>query len=182
MNTWLILIAFTLHFTRHGIVFPFIPLLAETMGAGPSTIGFIVGAFSLVAVFLSIPLGGMVDRFGVKRLLLFGVICNILNAVILIHADTIPELIISQLIARIAFLLYVIASQAFFSRLPDSSRREKGFGWLSFGAAAGQSVGPILGGVLVDRFDYQAAFWVVLALSSAGLVLLGLKDTNKIFI
>jgi MFS family permease len=179
MNIWLILIAFTLHFTRHGIVFPFIPLLAETMGAGPSTIGFIVGAFSLVAVFLSIPLGGLVDRFGVKRFLLFGVICNILNAVILIHADTIPELIISQLIAGIAFLLYVIASQAFFSRLPDSSRREKGFGWLSFGAAAGQSVGPILGGVLVDRFDYQAAFWVVLALSSAGLVLLGLKDTKE---
>ena len=55
--------------------------------------------------------------------------------------------------AGIAFLLLVIASQAFFSRLPDSSRREKGFGWLSFGAAAGQSVGPILGGVLVDRFE-----------------------------
>ena len=179
MNIWLILIAFTLHFTCHGIVFPFIPLLAERMGAGPSTIGFVVGAFSLVAVFLSIPLGGLVDRFGVKRLLLFGVICNILNAVILIHTDTILELIISQLIAGIAFLLLVIASQAFFSRLPDSSRREKGFGWLSFGAAAGQSVGPILGGVLVDRFDYQAAFWVVLALSSAGLVLLGLKDTKE---
>jgi len=179
MNIWLILIAFTLHFTRHGIVFPFIPLLAERMGAGPSTIGFVVGAFSLVAVFLSIPLGGLVDRFGVKRLLLFGVICNILNAVILIHTDTILELIISQLIAGIGFLLLVIASQAFFSRLPDSSKREKGFGWLSFGAAAGQSVGPILGGVLVDRFDYQAAFWVVLALSSAGLVLLGLKDTKE---
>jgi len=79
----------------------------------------------------------------------------------------------------IAFLLHVVASQAFVSRLPDASRREKGFGWLSFGAAAGQSVGPILGGILVDRFDYQVAFWVVLALSSAGLILLGLKDTKE---
>jgi len=179
MNMWLILISFTLHFARHGVIFPFIPLLAEKMGAGPTTIGFIVGAFSLIAVFLSIPLGGLVDRFGVKRLLLFGVLCNIVNAAILIHTDTVLMLIIAQLIAGIAFLLHVVASQAFISRLPDALRREKGFGWLSFGAAAGQSLGPILGGILVGRYDYPAAFWVVLGLSSAGLILLWLKDTKE---
>jgi len=176
---WLILISLTLHFVRHGIIFPFIPLLAEQMGAGPTTIGFIVGSFSLIAVFLSIPLGGLVDRFGVKRLLVFGVFCNIVNAAILIRTDTISMLIIAQLIAGIAFLLYVVASQAFVSRLPDAFRREKGFGWLAFGASAGNSVGPILGGILVGRFDYPVAFWVVLALSSAGLMLLGLEDTKE---
>jgi len=176
---WLILICLTLHFTRHGIIFPFIPLMAKEMGAGPSTIGFIVGSFSLIAVFLSIPLGGLVDRFGVKRLLVFGVICNMVNAAILIRTDTVSMLIVAQLIAGIAFLLHVVASQAYISRLPDASRREKGFGWLSFGAAAGQSVGPILGGILVGRFDYKVAFWVVLAVSSAGLVLLRLKDTKE---
>jgi|GEM_PF-1096437 len=174
----LILIAFSLHFTRHGIIFPFIPLLSEKMGAGPTTIGLIVGAFSLIAVFLSIPIGGLVDRFGVKRLLIFGVICNIANAVILLHTDTVLKLIAAQLIAGIAFLLHVVASQTFISRLPDASRREKGFGWLSFGGAAGLSAGPIMGGILVDRFDYQAAFWVVLVLSSGGLLLLGLKNTR----
>ena len=179
MNMWLILTSLTLHFIRHGVTFPFIPLLAGKMGAGPSTIGFIVGAFSLIAVFLSIPLGGLVDRFGVKRLLLFGVVCNIANAVILLLADTVSKLIVAQLIAGIAFLLHVVASQAYISRLPDAARREKGFGWLSFGAAAGQSVGPILGGILVSRFDYQAAFLVVLVLSSAGLILSGLKETEE---
>jgi MFS family permease len=174
----LILIAVILHFTRHGITFPFIPLLAEKMGAGPTTIGFIVGAFSLIAVFLSIPLGGLIDRFGVKLPLLLGVICNIANAVILLHANTVSTLIVAQLIAGIAFLPHVVASQAYVSRLPDTSRREKGFGWLSFGAAAGLSAGPILGGILVDRFDYQVAFWVVLVLSSGGLILLGLKNTR----
>ena len=93
----LILVAFILHFTRHGIIFPFIPLLSEKMGAGPTTIGLIVGAFSLIAVFLSIPIGGLVDRFGVKRLLIFGVICNIANAVILLHTDTVLKLIAAQL-------------------------------------------------------------------------------------
>lgn len=179
LNIWLILIVLILHFTRHGIIYPFVPLLAEGMGAGPSAIGFTVGAFSLIAVFLSVPLGGLVDRFGVKRLLLFGVGCNILNALILIQADTVLKLIIAQMIAGVAFLLYVVASQAYFSRLSNPSQREKGFGWLGFGASAGQSVGPILGGFLVDRFDYQTAFWVVLVLSSMGLALVGLKRTRE---
>ena len=176
---WLILIAITLHFTRYGIIFPFIPLLAGNMGAGPSTIGFIVGAFNLIAVFLSIPLGGLVDRFGVKRLLLFGVGCNIANALILLHTDTIARLIAAQIVAGVGFLLHVVASQAYISRLSDASRREKGFGWLSFGAAAGTGIGPILGGILVARFGYTAAFWVVLALSAAGLILLGFKDSRE---
>jgi MFS family permease len=175
---WLILTAVTLHFIRHGVTFPFIPLLAEKMGAGPAAIGLIVGAFSLIAVLLSIPFGGLVDRFGIKRPLLLGVICNIANAVILLQANTVSKLIVAQFIAGIAFLPHVVASQAFVSRLPDASRREKGFGWLSFSAAAGLSVGPILGGILVGRFDYQVAFWVVLVLSSGGLILLGLKNTR----
>ena len=176
---WLILISLTLHFTRHGIIFPFIPLLAEKMGAGPAAIGFIVGSFSLIAVILSIPLGGLVDRFGVKRLLVLGVCCNIANAAILIRTNTVSMLIIAQLIAGIAFLLQVVASQAFISRLPDAPRREKGFGWLAFGASAGNSVGPVLGGILVGRFDYPVAFCVVLALSSVGLILLKLEDTKE---
>jgi len=173
---WLILIIVTLNFTRYGIIFPFIPLLAEKMGAGPTTTGFIVGAFSLIALFLSIPLGGLVDRFGVNRLLLIGIISNIANSVILLHTDSISKLIIAQLIAGIGFLLHVVAGQTFISRLPEAARREKGFGWFSFGAAAGQSVGPILGGILVHRFGYPAAFWAVLVLSSPGLIVLGLKD------
>jgi hypothetical protein len=169
INMWLILIVLILHFTRHGIIYPFVPLLAEGMGASLSAIGFTVGAFSLIAVFLSVPLGGLVDRFGVKRLLLFGVGCNILNALILIRADTVSKLIIAQMIAGLAFLLHVVASQAYFSRLSDPSQREKGFGWLGFGASAGQSVGPILGGFLVDRYDYQAAFFVEYGTRAGGI-------------
>jgi MFS family permease len=176
---WLILIVLILHFTRHGIIYPFVPLMAEAMGASLSAIGFTVGAFSFIAVFLSVPLGGLVDRFGVKRLLLFGVGFNILNALILIQADTISKLIIAQMIAGVAFLLHVVASQAYFSRLSNPSQREKGFGWLGFGASAGQSVGPLLGGFLVDRFDYQTAFWVALLLSSMGIALVGLKRTRE---
>jgi MFS family permease len=106
MNIWLILIAFAFHFTRHGISFPLIPLLAENFGAAPG-------------IFLSIPLGGLIDRVGPKRMLVFGVISNIANAAILLHASTISELIIAQMIAGLAFTLIIVGSQALISKISN---------------------------------------------------------------
>jgi MFS family permease len=111
--------------------------------------------------------------------MLFGVVCNIVNAAILIQTASVLMLIVAQLIAGMAFLMHVVASQAYVSRLPDASRREKGFGWLSFSASAGTGIGPVLGGFLVSHFDYRTTFWVVLALSSTGLVITGLRKTRE---
>ena len=146
MNIWLILIAFTFHFTRHGISYPLIPLLAENFGAAPSEIGFAVGAFGLIGVFLSIPLGGLIDRVGPKRMLVFGVISNIANAAILVHASTISELIIAQMIAGLAFMLIVVGSQALISKVLNPREREKTFGLLTVGASIGLGLGPVFGG------------------------------------
>jgi MFS family permease len=175
----LILIAYTLHFVRHGFVFPLIPLLGGDMGAGPSAIGFLVGSFSLMAVFLSVPLGGLADRFGVKRLLVFGVICNIGNAVVLLSAGDLAALIIAQLLGGLAFQLHVIASQAYISRLREPSKRARLFGYISFFAGVGQTAGPALGGFLAARFGYHTAFLVVLALSIGGLAILGLREIRS---
>lgn len=177
MNRLLILIAYGLHFTRYGILFPLIPLFAESLGAGSAVIGLTVGAFSLIGVFFSVPLGELTDRFGVRRLLLLGVACNILNAAMLLATDSIAVLFAAQIVAGIGFLLHVVAGQAYFSRLSRETDRERGFGFISFAAAFGLGVGPLLGGFLADRFGYAAAFGAALAFSAVGLVVLGLKDS-----
>jgi MFS family permease len=133
MNIWLILITFTCSFIRHGISFPLIPMLAVNFGAAPSEIGFAVGAFGFIGAFLSIPLGGLIDRVGPKRMLVLGVISNIANAAILLYASTISELIIAQMIAGLAFTLVGVGSQALISRIPDHREREKSFGLLTVG-------------------------------------------------
>jgi predicted MFS family arabinose efflux permease len=179
MNIWLILIAFAFHFTRHGISFPLIPLLAENFGAAPSEIGFVVGAFGLIGIFLSIPLGGLIDRVGPKRMLVFGVISNIANAAILLHASTISELIIAQMIAGLAFTLIIVGSQALISKISNPSEREKAFGFLSIGASIGLGLGPVLGGFLVERFDYRTAFYLVLIFSTMGLLVLGIRGPKE---
>jgi MFS family permease len=112
-------------------------------------------------------------------MLLIGVISNIANAVILLHASTISELIIAQMIAGLAFMLIIVGSQALISKISELRARETAFGLLSIGASIGLALNPVLGGFLVERFDYRTAFYLVLLFSSMGLLVLGIRDTEK---
>jgi MFS family permease len=91
-NKLLTLIVFTLNFTRLGMVFPLVPLLAHDLGASPAVIGVIVGAFGVLSFFLGIPIGGFTDRVGVKRALALGVLCNIVSALLLVPYRSQPGL------------------------------------------------------------------------------------------
>lgn len=174
----LILITFALNFVRWGMVFPLVPLLARDLGASPSMIGLIVGAFSLLSFFLSIPIGGFADRMGVKRILVFAVFCNIASTLLLIHSSHVLILIASQVAGGLGFQLHIVSSQAFIASIDSPLRRESGFGYLTFSASFGQTLGPVLGGMIAAHFGYHGAFLAALMVSAAGLIILGLREPH----
>jgi predicted MFS family arabinose efflux permease len=178
LNRLLILVVFTLNFTRYGMVFPLVPLLAHGLGASPAVIGVIVGAFGFLSFFLAIPVGGFADRVGVKRALAVGVLCNIISALLLLRADHVFTLMASQVVAGLGFQIHIVASQAFIASLDSPLRRESEFGYLTFSAALGQSLGPVLGGVLASRFGYHGAFLGVLLVAALGLMIMGFRETR----
>ena len=49
---------------------PLLPLFARELGAGPSLVGFVMGASTLTGVFLKLPAGALSDLFGRQRLLI----------------------------------------------------------------------------------------------------------------
>lgn len=158
-----------LHTVRYGLVFPLIPLFAQSLGASPAVIGVVVGAFGLLPLFLSIPSGGLADVFGTRRMLLLGVTCNIASSTIMLVAPTVSGLFAAQLLGGLGFQLHVVTCQSYVSRLPTAQEREKGFSRITFAAASGQALGPFLGGVIAGRWGYPTAFFLSLAISAAGL-------------
>jgi MFS family permease len=178
-NILLLLIAFSLTFVRYGMVFPLVPLEAQELGASPAMIGLIVGAFSLLSLFLAVPIGGITDRFGVKRILLLGVLCNVSSALLLLHASVF-FLMTSQILGGLGFQLHIVSSQSFVASIDSPLRRERTFGYLTFSAALGQSLGPVLGGIIATRFGYHEAFLAALLLSVAGLIVLGVRESRRV--
>ncbi len=175
-NIILILIAFSLNFVRYGMVFPLVPLKANGLGASPAMIGLIVGTFSLLSLFLSVPIGVYTDRSGAKKMLLIGVLCNALSSLLLLRANVL-FLMASQVLGGLGFQLHVVSSQSFVARLESPLQRERTFGYLTFSAALGQSLGPVLGGVVATLFGYREVFLVSLLLPIMGLVVLGIRES-----
>ena len=175
----LIAFAYFAHFLRHGMVLPLIPLFAREMGASGALIGAAVSAFSLLSLVAAVPLGGLSDRIGARSMLLLSALFNCLYSLLLLAADGLAILIAAQMLGGLGFLLLIVSSQGWVSRHADKGGRERGFGFLSLSAAAGQSLGPFLGGMLLERTSFTVVFAVAVFLSLLGFCLVGLREDGR---
>ncbi len=165
-----------LFFLRHGVIFPFIPLYAKHLGVSSISIGLVVSSFSFLSFLMAFPAGILSDKLGPKLILLTGVIMNILYSILLLFSQNLWILISAQLIGGLGFLLIILGSQVYISSQEDKRLIEKSFGWVTFSAALGQSIGPFLGGVLFSKFSFEGMFKFAIFTSITGLLVLALKD------
>ncbi len=165
---FLLVSGFGIHFLRHGMIFPLIPLFAQSLGAAEFLVGIVVACFHLLAMFLAIPLGGLIERFGLRCMLLCGAMCNVLYSLLTLVAHSLWFLIFAQVIGGLGFLLLVVATQTYVGSMQENKAREKGFGLVTLSAAVGQTMGPALGGVLFAYAGYESVFAVALGLSLLG--------------
>ncbi len=172
----LIAFLYLVHFLRHGMVFPYIPLYAKDLGATASDIGLIISLFAMLSVFLSLPVGQLCEKMSTKLMLVFGVSGNIAYSLMLFITQDLWFLCLTQVVGGVSFLFLILSSQTYISKLQDTRVREKGFGGMSFTAAGGQTLGPFLGGYLSSCFDIQTVFLWAFFLSFLGLSVFGLKE------
>ena len=123
-------------------------------------------------------LGRLADIVGHKRVFVIGLLWSAVALVLCALASTFGWLLVARVLqgAGNAFLLScgpALATLSFSER--DRSRV---LGWYTTGFAAALMLGPIIGGVLVDLFGWQAVFWfrVPLVLVAAGLVAFMVRD------
>lgn len=164
---WLIF-GFGIHFLRHGMIFPLIPLYAQSLGAAESLVGAVVACFHLLAMFLAVPIGGFVERFGLRRMLIYGASCNVIYSLLILAASSLWVLIAAQVIGGLGFLLLIVATQTYVGSMQENRARERSFGRITLAAAVGQTLGPALGGALLSWAGFEYVFVVALGLSLLG--------------
>ncbi len=170
----LIAFAYFVHFLRHGMVSPLVPLFAGSMGCSGAMIGAAVSAFSLLSLLAALPTGRLSDRLGARTLLLLSAGFNLLYSLLLVATTSIWLLIPAQMIGGLGFLLLIVSSQTWVSAHTDKGVRERGFGLLSLAAALGQTMGPFLGGLVLSGTSFAGVFSLAACFSLLGFSIAGL--------
>ncbi len=125
-----------------------IPLYGLSLGMSAGEIGMLVGARSLLAVFLSIHIGTLMDRFGTRRVTLLFVWTAMALAPVFPLIPWFWPLLVLQIVNGGALSFAWSGSQTLIAQLAEGEAEY--IGRFSFFARIGTTVCPILAGIAWD--------------------------------
>src|SRR5215212_3880715 len=125
-----------------------IPLYGLSLGLDASEIGILVGARSILALFLAIHIGVLMDRFGTRAVTLVFVWAGMVLAPLFPLAPNFWALLLLQLISGAAVSFAWSGAQTLIAQLAEGDARY--IGRFTFFARLGSTSAPILAGAVWD--------------------------------
>ena len=157
--------------TGVGIVVPLLPVYAHDLGAKGVYIGLVYASFSLSRTFFLPFFGRRSDRCGRKPHIVAGLFCYGLISFAFIAAVNVQILIAIRFVQGIASAMIMPVTQAYVGDITPRNREGFTMGLFNMSTFIGLSLGPLLGGVLNDRFGLDKAFVSMGVLSFIGFFL-----------
>ncbi|RPJ46060.1 MAG: MFS transporter [Betaproteobacteria bacterium] len=141
-------------------------LLALHLGAGPLLIGILIASYSVFQLGFALVVGRISDRYGSRWPMLGGAITFGAGLVIPAAWPVLPALFVSAPLIGIGFVFFNVAAQSLAGTLGSAAERTRNFSTLSLGYSSGHMVGPVIAGLMIDRFGFGPAYiaFAVLAL------------------
>ncbi len=150
-------------------------LLALSLGAGPMLIGVLIASYSVFQLGFALIVGRISDRYGSRRPMLGGAITFGAGLIIPIAWPTLPALFLSAPLIGTGFVFFNVAAQSLVGTLGTPAERTRNFSTQSLGYSCGHMIGPVIAGVMIDRFGYGSAYIAFAVLSLCPILALALS-------
>lgn len=140
-----------------------LPLRAFDLGIDIALIGLLLGTKGAVEAFVSVPVGGIVDRIGARRSFIIGTLVSTLLLTLYAVATSVVALFALQIAVGIFRPMAWVSSQSFVAGLRTGPDQARDTGRLSFFATGSQIVAPLLVGFVAQVTDTGTAFYAFAA-------------------
>jgi EmrB/QacA subfamily drug resistance transporter len=146
------------------------PAIAKAFpDASPAKLSWIANLFTIVGAATLVPCGVLADRFGRKRMVLVGVALFTLGSLVGALAWSPAILMLARTLQALGSSAYTPASAALVISAFPAERMGTAFGVWAVSGGVSSSLGPALGGAVIDAGGWPWAFWINLP---AGLLIL----------
>jgi EmrB/QacA subfamily drug resistance transporter len=137
------------------------PAISETFrAAGPSTLSWVLNAYTLVFAAALIPAGRLADRVGRRKMFLIGVVVFTTASMLCGLAPNIGTLIGAEMLEALGAAILVPSSLALvLQTFPRAKIPVAVAIWGAIGAVAG-AAGPTLGALVVSNLSWRWAFYI----------------------
>ena len=132
--------------------------ISLSFGTSIHEVSWLVIIHLLTVTAILLPAGNFADRFGQKKVHMVGIATFIIGTAIGFFAPNFIILIFSRIIMGIGSGMGQAVGGAIVTNLFPESERGKSLGLMSTTVGLGQTVGPVIGGVLVFNFGWQTVY------------------------
>jgi MFS family permease len=136
------------------------PAMAAAFAAPPERMRWVIIAYVLTYALMSFVGGAAGDRFGHGRVFTAGLALSALAFAVCGSAPTLGWLLVGRVVQGFAGGLVYGTTPALVTLDSDAVGRGRALGYLNAAIALGFALGPLLAGVLVERFGWTAVFHV----------------------
>jgi MFS family permease len=166
-NGLLVALALCMALQMTGLVMlqPLFALRFESFGAGVKALGVSTMAYALTSTIAAPFIGMLADRFGRRPIILVSLAAHVFAFSGYLFAAAPWELILLRGLAGIFTAGLIPAMTSIIGDLAPETRRGHWIGIVNGGASAGWIVGPLLGGLLYDRFGFIFPFAASIAMA-----------------
>lgn len=147
-----------------------LPKIMASFGVGLDKIEWVITAYMLAMAVMLPTSGWLADKFGYKRMYFLGLLVFTFGSLLCGLSGDENTLIIARIIQGLGAGTIQPLGMAIISREFPPHQRGVALGFWAISAAASVSFGPLIGGYLVDNFNWPLIFFVNIPIGIIGLL------------
>ena len=149
---------------------PLFPLLKDDLGVSYTALGAVTGLYYGVSGICQTLAGFAADRFGARRVMLFGITLCVAGAVLVGFARSYEALVFAAIVGGIGNSVFHPSDFAILNARVTPARLGFAYSWHSMAGSLGYAVAPLISVTLAAQLGWHGAVFVAASVGAAVLV------------